>query len=124
MKEVEKMYKNTRILPRRKCEFYEDCPLGFAHSCDDCDIEFRESNSSYPPFTAEKQIELIKWLLQNKRLCIRKAEHSNNFYMDTLFNRLDGVDNKDFEQCLASLVNNLWQDLTEEEKQQVKEILE
>lgn len=77
----------------------------------------------YPPFTAEKQIELIKWLLQNKRLCIRKAEYSNNFYMDTLFNRLDGVDNKDFEQCLASLVNNLWQDLTEEEKQQIKEIL-
>ena len=78
----------------------------------------------YPLFTAEKQLKLIKWLLQNKRLCIRKAEHSNNFYMDTLFNRLDGVDNKDFEQCLASLVNNLWQDLTEEERQQVKGILE
>ena len=29
-----------------------------------------------------------------------------------------------FDECLADLVNVIWQDLTEEEKQQVKGILE
>lgn len=29
-----------------------------------------------------------------------------------------------FEESLAGLINSLWQDLTEEEKQQVKGILE
>lgn len=29
-----------------------------------------------------------------------------------------------FEESLAELINNLWQDLTEEERNQIKEILE
>ena len=123
--EIEKLYNNAGVnkFGNKKCtpaEFLDCQNYCFISENNKCD----KFSYDYPPFTAEKQIELIKWLLQNKRLCIRKAEYSNNFYMDTIFNRLDGVDNKDFEQCLASLVNNIWQDLTEEEKQQVKGILE
>lgn len=122
MSEIEKMYENAgvkkEIIPCPAKYYGYNCTRNNWDDTDcSCNIE------GYPPFTAEKQIELIKWLLQNKRLCIRKAEYSNNFYMDTLFNRLDGVDNQDFEICLASLVNNLWQDLTDIERKQIKEIL-
>jgi hypothetical protein len=86
-----------------------------------------EVEMGYPPFTAEKQLELIKWLGKNK----------NGF---GLFN--DGTEGlschcdfhwewfrkdfyaEDFDNALAGLINSLWQDLTEEEKQQVKGILE
>ena len=77
----------------------------------------------YPPFTAEKQLTLTKWLIQNKRLCIHKAEHSDNFYMDTATTRLNGVDNSSFEECLASMLNLIWQDLTEEEQERIRRIL-
>ena len=114
MNEIEKLYELAGIVP--DCEHME-CGLDYCANNYGCGYAF------YPPFTAEKQIALIKWLLQNKRLCIQKAEYSNNFYMDTLSNRLNGVDNKDFEQCLVSLMNNIWQSLTEEEKDQIRRIL-
>lgn len=121
MNEVEKMYENAEVEPKAKCNsgacIVTNPSQTWCKQCESLDY-------TYPPFNSEKQLELIKWLLQNKRLCIRKAEYSNNFYMDTLSNRLGGVDNKDFEQCLASLMNNIWQSLTEDDKQQIKEILE
>ena len=75
---------------------------------------------NYPPFTAKKQLELIKWLALRDYTTIGAyvggwfySEHSNHSSNE---NSLEG--------CLASLINSLWQDLTEEEKQQVKGILE
>ena len=62
-----------------------------------------------PPFSAEKQIELIKWLSKRQ---------INSYPL------IHGWINEGFEEKLASCINNLWQDLTEEEKQQIKEILE
>ena len=118
--EIEKLHKNAGVeqIGFKRCSGIKQSIC--QHNCDECEDYVRH----YPPFTAEKQLELIKWLLQNKRLCIRKAECSNNFYMDVLSNRADGVDNKDLEQCLASLVSNIWQSLTDTEKQQLKEILD
>ena len=99
MGEVDKLYENVGI----KKEVIP-CPAKYyGYNCtrnnwDDedcsCDIE------GYPPFTAEKQIELIKWLV-----CTGEEENT-------------------FEETLSKQVNDLWQDLTEEEKQQVKGILE
>lgn len=123
MSEIEKLMQNVGILPRRKCEFYEDCPLGFAHSCDDCDIEFRESNSSYPPFTPEKQLWLIKWLSDiDEHIGIHYDRYKGLFEMQTGSGGLCVCN--DFEDALASRVNMIWQDLSEKQKQQVKEILE
>jgi hypothetical protein len=78
---------------------------------------------NYPPFTAEKQIRIIKWLSD-------KAD-----YIDIHYDRYKGIFNiqtgmgglyvcNEFERALASRVNAIWQNLTEEEKQQVKGILE
>ena len=62
-----------------------------------------------PPFTAEKQLELIKWLI------------IEGYIEDMLTVQ---ISEENFEACLADTFNELWQDLTEEEKQQVKGILE
>lgn len=47
----------------------------------------------YPDFTAEKQLSLIKWLMVN------------------------------FNEALAELINLYWQDLTEQERTEIAEIL-
>ena len=81
MSEITKLYENAGIeVPAVRLKIFKD-----------------DNGKIYtqPPFTAEKQLELIKWL---------------------------GAE--DFENALAGLINSLWQDLTEEEKQQVKGILE
>lgn len=86
-------------------------------------------------FTAEKQLELIKLL----------AIRFNSDYMSYWHNEIKDVwifrlhdltelsseepciyegRNKDFTEALCNLINDLWQDLTEEERKQIKEVLE
>ena len=76
----------------------------------------------YPPFTAEKQIELIKWLKDNRNF------HTCGNWCTSLDSTGETIEHRDskFEEALAGLINQLFtaQDLTEEEKQQVKGILE
>jgi len=90
----------------------------------------------YPEFTAEKQLELIKWLGKlDGKLEITCTYNKEKFIFNFYFNRKTDKNhdpkypysnflNEDIEILIASLINNLWQDLTEEEKQQVKGILE
>ena len=84
MSEIEKMYENAGVEPVYP---YTKC---------------------YPYFTAEKQIELIKWLIV----------HSPSTCLE------DEIIVCAFEDSLANIINTMWQSLSEEEKQQVKGILE
>ena len=86
----------------------------------------------YPPFTAEKQLELIKWLMRKKKtIQIELRLHENDYCIShiTECEHNDAVEyvetgrKNTFDEALADLINELWQDLTEEEKQQVKGIL-
>lgn len=115
MTEIEKLFENAGINKRCCANIIklDDCIC----SPSDC------RNYNYPDFTAEKQIKLIKWLIRNKRLFIRKADYSSNYYMDVTYNRGNGVDNPKFESCLASLINDIWQDLTDKEKEETRGIL-
>lgn len=61
------------------------------------------------PFTPEKQLKILEFIIKNYK----------NYLMLILSN---GEDIK--TEYLAKIINSLWQDLTEEEKQQVKGILE
>lgn len=61
----------------------------------------------YPPFTAEKQLELVKW-------CCKKCRR---FY---IYN-INDIDN--FAENLAKEFNHYWQDLTSEEQEQIRSIL-
>ena len=63
----------------------------------------------YPPFTAEKQINLTQKLWELK---------------PNVYPNFDLLTNYSYSEMIAELANHIWKDLTEEEKQQVKEILE
>lgn len=124
MSEIEKLYENAGIEKTKgDCLF---CPLD-VHTCV---RSYDECPYYYPLFTAEKQIELIKMLSinyvdkPNKTLWINKDEIANEWFISVHYSDHYGYSNHadNFEEALAGLINQLWQDLTEEEKQQVKEI--
>lgn len=118
MNEIEKMYENAGIKPTKNWQSCRNCKLKTETRYDDWGEEYLtckmlerpkncpDAKEFYPPFTAEKQIELIKWCLDNYRGYI-----------------FDSIETEWFEEQLCAFINNIWQDLTEEEKQQVKGIL-
>ena len=118
MNEIEKLYKNANVKP----------------VCDglDCFICTAEcNNGKYPEFTAEKQIELLK-ICFDKYGEIGKVTDVDrcilyvfpNAKEDRAFIVTDYINFETWEETIAGLINNLWQDLTEDEKQQIREILE
>lgn len=124
MSEIDKLYKNAGIEPDINyiCDIEPPCEECLLYGCEEGSRSY-DRIEGYPEFTAEKQIELIKWLsdtdyyihniyktIDTKEYCIE-----NDFY---------DIQTNKFEETLARLVNKLWQSLSEEEKQQVKGILE
>ena len=103
MSEIEKLYENVGIGKKVMCEWTcKDSP--------DCNANCKHYESTqlyYPPFTAEKQLGLIKWCLDN--------------YRGEIF---DTIETEWFEEQLSAYINDIWQDLTESEQEQIKEILE
>ena len=135
MSEIEKMYENAGIEPdiNYVCD-KEPCEK---HSvdCQECSHLY-DTREDYPDFTAEKQLELIKTIERKCDLidCIQIVYRPmEDLWKISIMPVLEmafeemylffGCD-KDFSTALAMAINNLWQDLTEEEKQQIKEILE
>ena len=105
MSEIEKMYENAGVEPIYP---YTKC---------------------YPDFTAEKQLELIKWLASSRNGILISDLGEGEFSISTGFyycakHIINFRNNKDLGIVIAIFINDLWQDLTEEEKQQVKGILE
>lgn len=109
MSEVTKLYENAGIEPKKCSECDNNMDCGFGKDC-------------YPPFTAEKQIAILQLLTQQCDLTI-------SHFTEWEFIHYDGqeplqITGKDFTKTFAKLINAYWQSLTEEEKQQVKGILE
>ena len=118
MNEIEKLYKNAGIpkYGKRQCkdsEYLECQNYCFCNMDNKCDKFIIE----YPPFTAEKQIELIKWIAHHDG-CFKIHLNSIEFG-DSGFGSCST-----FEESFARAVNNFLKSATEKEKQQVKEILE
>lgn len=113
MSEITKLYENAgvekEVIPCPAKYYGYDCTR---NNWDDedcsCDIE------GYPQFTAEKQLEILCFIVNNK--------HSVTFH-DQVF-RGDKLTLEKIQENLAWAINRIWQDLTSEEKQQVKGILE
>ena len=125
MTEVEELYELVGVEPR--CNIYPtfyDCAKHPHEKCEDC-VEWE-----YPPFTAEKQIELIK-LLQRKNVYkfSFSSTNDNSEYLffahkdNTPVQELIVAGDKCYEEALASFINTLWQDLTEAEQNEIKNIL-
>lgn len=103
MSEIEKMYENAGIVP--------DCAHG------ECGLDYCPNNygcgyAFYPPFTAEKVLKIIVFFL-NKGIKLDFSVEENT-----------KISVENFKECIAQIGAKYWQDLTEEEKQQVKGILE
>lgn len=138
MNEIEKMYENVGIEPKKCSECDNNIDCGFGKDC-------------YPPFTAEKQIAIENIIFQcNFGVCelqrTMPAEFTkeNRFikhyfaweyhagdigYYDEITEEPYGdwdveYSNPNREEALAGFVNALWDEhLTPEKKQQIKEIL-
>lgn len=143
MNEIEKLYENAG-LSNMWVEEYDD--KQFWHGCyiemiqsmmklNDWDrktatsVAHKECRKALPPFTAEKQIELIKWLARHNFVVCKNLggwhtginpTYDEDFGI-TCSKRATNLGS--FEYALAGLINNLWQDLTEEEKEQIRGIL-
>ena len=83
----------------------------------------------YPDFTAEKQIELIKWLAKIYELSINWDKQYNS-YRFVIRNYQNGRLSRSicnykglFEETLAYLINGIWQSLTDQEKEEIRNIL-
>lgn len=114
MSEVEKMYEKVGVKKLLYCDICkaQEHALGL---CAETKCE-----PFYPPFTAGKQLELIKWLIKYDEL---HADSNDNEYGCATLN-YSGKYKKCFDESLASVINNeLWKDLTEQERTEIAEIL-
>ena len=82
----------------------------------------KDAAKIYPPFTAEKQIELIKWLIQKYKTIL--IEHKLNLFYINIRDIYTGKVHIEFDETIAGLINNIWQDLTEAERAEIKNILQ
>ncbi len=101
MSEIEKMYKLAQIAN----EGYD--------AWDMKDI--------YPPFTAEKQLNIVKFLLH------KSVYYDTDGDREYLFHLSDEIENskyREFDEAIAECINKMWEDLRDYEKVQIKEILE
>ena len=112
MSEVEKMYENAGV---EKQYYYFDSADGNTYTWELNENGNDKHNMCFigkpkikdREFTAEKQLELVKW-------CCKKCRR---FY---LYN-INDIDN--FAENLAKEFNHYWQDLTESEQEQIRSIL-
>lgn len=107
MSEIDKLYENAGIEP----------DINYICDIEPCGSRSYDIIKGYPEFTAEKQIELIKLLAKGEV----KINNEDGEYE---FSDVDVVsDFSSFKESLADFTNRIWQYLTEEEKQQVRNIL-
>lgn len=91
MSEIEKMMQNANVK-----KHWDSTPYGGVEEY-------------YPPFTAEKQLEITRKLWE---------------FRPNIYPNFDLLVNHSYGEMIATFVNNRWQSLTEEERKQIKEILE
>lgn len=107
MSEIEKLYINANVEDKNiNNQLYRDL--------------------NYPQFTAEKQLELIKFLGDVRDYTVEIDKFKGVYYVGCRSagsnDKLWGSSNT-FKDALAELINETWFCLTEEEKEQIRGIL-
>lgn len=126
MSEIEKMNIRCKIKKQQTCSHSDTCYNGSLNECEGCNAY------QYPEFTAEKQLELIKWLCKTRDFAFEGIFINDIYYLSCRQTKnintgkyyISNVENKKFEDALAGLINVMWQDLTDTEKAEIKRILE
>lgn len=113
MTEIEKLFENAgiKICKRKQGFTLKDCTDRECEECGYYDLSF----------TAEKQLELIKWLSKRRLLNITFCENKNTYQLSN--NKCTGSFCSDLATAVATLVQCELDFCTEEEKQQIKGIL-
>ena len=111
MNEIEKLYRLAGVEKQVTCSHSGTCYNGSLSECEGCD------SYKYPSFTAEKQLNLIKWLAK-RPLTIDNVDGEFEFSTGC---KLSDFGN--FEESLAELISILWQDLTKIEQEGIGNIL-
>lgn len=94
MNEIEKMYENCGI------------EIPTARLKDDNGEIFTR-----PSFTPEKQLEIVKFLLNHSNYWFHISDDCYTYYYSNL------------EITLANIINEVWQDLADQEKEEIRRIL-
>lgn len=127
MTNIEKLYKLAKV------ESCISCPC-IKEQIDVC-INAKIDNTYcanaikiFPPFTAEKQLEIIKYITHLKGEFVLNFYEYTNVWICNTDKKWEmhetWYEHTDFSQALAGLVCELWEDLTQEQKLEVKEILQ
>lgn len=146
MSEITKLYENAEV----KKQIPAICSSNELY-CKGCIAHIEDAipyckSAEYPPFTAEKQIAILMFILnkfgdigfqkmysirgndESTRKdfikCLCDCEHETLDSRPVDFYYQNGASGDNLEESLAGLINSLWQSLSEAEKQQVKGILE
>lgn len=120
---IEKLYELAEVEKLNKVSIHLNKAYNF---------EFHETDTKsdfYPPFTAEKQLEIIKWISLNTRYMWNYIGQTvkNTWVLAidyTQIFKFKSCEHADFSQALAGLVCELWEDLIPEQKEEVRGILE
>lgn len=123
MSEVELLYKNAGVEKQEQgyCDWDSYCPYDIDNNCGKTCPYWVEEKPDYPPFTAEKQIAILQLLTQQCDLTI-------SHFGEWEFIHFDGqeplqITGKDFTETFAKLTNAYWQDLTEQDRTEIADIL-
>lgn len=120
---IQKLYEIAGIKEKRGVEFTIDATSE--------ELKFNEHYVcyGYPPFTAEKQLELIKWLASSHKGILISDMGEGEFNISTGFyycakHTMNFKNNKDLGIVIATFINDIWQDLSYDQKQEIKRILQ
>lgn len=125
MTEIEKMFENAnayKILCN--CEFKNLYDYRIEYGSDVCDYteskikepckvckKAKQKIKYYPDFTAEKQLKIIEWFISNSWwLNLKSLDKKIDFSLS-------------FDEKLAKLVNRLWESFDDQEKEEIRNIL-
>ena len=113
---IEKLYELAKVKKKGYCDF---ACIG-SDFCNNFCEDYEDIDLYYPPFTDTKQLNLIKYFSENI-YCIELSHNGREFEFYSSGSR---DRNKDFSQALASFIYYKWDDLTDEQKEEIKRILE
>ena len=122
MSEVEKLYSLAGVEKKEYgyCDWDSNCPYPH-HKCNNECPYWKIKKVDFPPFTAEKQIEIIKWLLDKTDLYLHR--HKTDFTYSIASGSYAVNKYKDFKESIAEFMNIIWQDLTSAEQNEIRRIL-
>ena len=123
MTNIEKLYELAGVVKYRAVSRHNPLlKFGDYYNLDDV-LKFDDNfniEQELPQFTESKQLELIKWFDYFSYFPTIGAFHMLFHFKDKQYHKIEFVS---FEDTLAGLVCELWEDLTDEQKTEIKEKL-